>query len=245
MKNITDLTTAETILFPVDTIPFNFLLIFTNLQKLTKTLKFKSIETPEDENKNILSLTMTTGEFHHNDTIYPVEKLMIERNRILVAIKADSDVTDNFCQTIIKFLSEIDPYKRIHDTNKKIRTYITNCIVTLDFDHMQLFSPKFRTFIHKNVTKACSSAISDVARVHIEPRNLSFNIVYSHLKKSLVDPDFQISSKLLTIEPRVGTNPRERRFFTSSPTNSKTHIKLLQDLEKALSRREKLRTSGK
>ena len=41
----------------------------------------------------------------------------------------------------------------------------------------------------------------------------------------------------LIIEPRIGVSFKEKRFFTSSPADSKTHIKLISEFEKKLKKK--------
>ena len=71
MKNITDLKVAESRVFKQDVIPFGHLLTASNLKLLTTPYSFKDISFDEDENKNILSVVMRTGEFLLEKKIYP------------------------------------------------------------------------------------------------------------------------------------------------------------------------------
>lgn len=236
MKDITELVVSETIVCRPDTIPFRELITASNLKTFAAPFVFKNIDVSEDENKNLLGIVMQTGEFKHDGKVFPVELLLIERAKIIFKIHATSEIADNFSQSIFKSLSEIDPYGQFKQSKPSIKIVTTTCVATLDFDYNNIFSKKMNVFINKRVSGACSSAINNIARVQVLPRSLTFNINYSITDKSLLESNLKIETRQLIIEPRVGVSLKERRFFTSSPTDSKTHLQLLTELENSFIR---------
>jgi hypothetical protein len=46
--------------------------------------------------------------------------------------------------------------------------------------------------------------------------------------------DYSYEPKLFTIEPRFGSRPDDRIYYTQSPTDSETHRRLLEQFEEML-----------
>lgn len=233
MKDISELSVNETKLFRADIIPFRSLVTATYLSKFTAPFMFKHAEIVEDDNKNLLGVLMNTGEFRIDDKVYPIEFLMIERNKIAFKMHANSDITHKFYHTVADYLSGIDGDGQFKKNKPLIETMATTCVVTLDFDYTDIFSKKITSFINKDATKACTDVIEDVARIQILPKSLAFTVNYLVTDKRLLESSVRIDSKQLVLEPRVGVSLKERRYFTSSPTDSKTHLHLLAELEKS------------
>lgn len=233
MKDVTELTVTETRLFKSDVIPFSTLITASNIQTISSSFIFRTIELVEDENRNVAAIHMKTGEFRHIDKIFPIEILIIEPRRIIFKIKGDSDIAERFYQAIFQSLSKIDPHGQFKQSKPLIKSTETSCIVTLDFLYRDIFSKKMNDFIDKKAYNACSTEISSIADIQILPKNLAFSVHYDLKDKSLRENNVMISPKSLIIEPRVGVSLKEKRFFTASPTDSNTHLKLISELEKS------------
>lgn len=231
MKEITDLAVMELRLFPYDVIPLRSLITASHLKTFTSPFVFKEVEIGEDENHNIQAVKMQKGEFKCRERICPVESLIIEKNRIILKTQSDNEIADQFYRAISKSLIEIDPNGRFKGSNYLVKSYQTVCVVTLDLDYMNIFSGETSRFIKSDALKACSTPVKHVAKVRIFPQSLTFSVNYEVTDKALLDAGVAISPKPLTIEPRMGTSLNERRFYTSSPTDSKTHLDLISTFE--------------
>lgn len=232
MKNITDLKVTELRLFKFDVIPFNTLMTATQSNLVTSTYLFKDAEVRQDENKNILQLVMRTGEFKYNKQVYPIELLSIERNRIIFSIYSDSNIANKFYQEIANALAKIDSSGQFKKNKPLIKTMETMCVAKLDIDYSSIFSNKMNSFNKNKASKACSSAIDNVANVQILPRGLTFDVTYEVSNKPLLENKVTIQTKQIRIEPRWGIDLKENLFYLHSPTDSKTHLKLLSEFEK-------------
>ncbi len=221
-------------LFIVDEIPFRQVVTATNLQSFTNRFLFRETEIGEDENHNLVSVTMKMGEYKYSNKIYPIDRLIIDRTSILININGDTEIANQFYQEIAQILSEIDLQKQFKEDNFKLKTTQTQCVVAFDFNFDKLFSNVFLTFLRNDAKKICASAVDNKAKIDIIPRSLSFNVTYKDLDQSLLDNNIQILSKPLTIEPRLGTAPTEKIYYTLSPTDSKTHLHLIELLENQL-----------
>lgn len=233
MKDITELKVIETRVFRSDVIPFRTLITATQLKTFTSPFLFKKVEILEDENKTLVATQMQTGEFRYDNKVFPIDILTIEKNRIFFMIQADSGIADKFYNEIAKSLANIDSDGQFKKNKPLIKTMATNCVATFDFDYNKIFSEKMNKFIQNEVTKVCSSVIGNVAKVQILPKLLTFDVNYTITNKSLVESNITIQPKGLIIEPRIGSSFKERRFFTSSPTDSETHLNLISELEKS------------
>ena len=238
MKDITELAIAERRIFGPDVLPFSNLRSKTNLSNLSSPFSFKKIDLIEDDNKKIVAIVMHSGEFLHDKKIFPIEQLAIDQTGITFGMNSDSKIAGKFYQVISDLLNNVSKEKEFNKEIPLVKSTITSCIVTLDFDHKDLFSSKLNSFLAKETSKSCASVVNNVAKVSIAPRSLSFDVNYAVTDKSLLDRGVSINTKQIAIEPRIGTALKDRRFYTTSPTDSETHLKLLSELEKKFKKRK-------
>lgn len=237
MKDIADLTVTEIRFFSMDIVPLNSLLTITNVKTLTTPYAFKNVELAQDDNKNYTALHLKTGEFKHDKKIYPVDLLIIEKARIILRIKGDSDIARLFYNEIHTLLIDMDQYG-LYKKNEPIAIdRDTSCVAHLDIDYMDIFSEAFRAFLEKDTVAALKTAAGKKLDVRqLVPKTLSFNVNYEARNSILAELNIGNFPKSLVIEPRIGVSFKEKRFFTASPADSKTHIKLISDFEKKLKR---------
>lgn len=232
MKDISEIRVTENIVFQNDVIPFRHLITKSNLATFSSPFSFKDTELGEDSNANLIAVKLQLGEFKYDNKIFPIDLLTIQKRKISFQIQANSKIADIFFNTISKLLAGIDPTGLYKKNTFIFKTTETTCVVTLNFDYRDIFSKKMNAFLNNKVSKACTTVIGDIAKVQVFPRSLAFNVNYIVTDKKLLDSKITISPKLLVIEPRVGVPLEERRFYTSSPTDSETHLRLIEQLEK-------------
>ncbi|HLE08946.1 MAG TPA: hypothetical protein VI914_04895 [Thermodesulfobacteriota bacterium] len=238
MKNISDISIIQTRLYEADVIPFKKLLTATNLKNLMAPFAFTQITPIEDDSKNVVGILMKLGEFKTDERVYPIEMLVVEINKIVIKILGDTAIANKFYNQIAKLLSDIDPDGQMLKKSPLLIVPQTTCAVSFDFDYSDIFSKKFTSFIKKQATKACSSSIDNKAKVNITPHSLAFEITYQITDNRLQGSRARIESKVLRMEPRVGIPLKERHFYTASPTDSETHLKLFSELEKYFAKRK-------
>ena len=232
MKDVKELMVMERMIFDVDIIPFRQLVTASNLPKFTNLFLFKNTELVEEPNIHVLeSVKMTLGEFKLDDKIFPIDQLIIDRRAIAFVLQADSDAANKLYLSIADLLREIGHNKEFTAENYLLRTTTTNCVATLEVDYRDIFSKTFLSFVKKEATNTMASAVENKAKIKILPKSLAFNVNYSVTDKSLIDSNIIITAKQFIIEPRVGTKIEDKIYYTSSPTDSKTHLKLIEDFE--------------
>jgi hypothetical protein len=104
----------------------------------------------------------------------------------------------------------------------------TICTVTLDVDFSKVFIGKFFDYLNRGVIEKFSSRS---AKAFIRGMRFSTEIFYEIKNPDLASYNIPLYPTHLTIEPRIDTPLKEKRFYTASPTDSDTHIKLLEEFE--------------
>lgn len=235
MKDIKGLTTIEKMMFESDTIPFVKLATATGLQTFTKPFNFKNIELAEDADKNVTEIRLTTGEYKFDSTSYPISIITIDRRSIGFNVFADSKIAEKLLVKIVELLSLLDP--EFQHRKPSLSSIQTQCIVTLDFDVMDIFSRKVPVFLN-NVKNAVTSNYGDMFEdVAIKPKTMRFEVTFKP-GQELVDKTLSIAAKSLVIEPREGTTLNQKIYYTLSPTDTDTHLRLLKQFEKSFAQKK-------
>jgi hypothetical protein len=232
MKDVKDLGTLEKRIFEPDTIPFIRLATASGLQSFTAPFNFKNIEIGEDEDKNVIQIRMSTGEYKLDDNFYSIRQIIIDARSIAFNICADSSISNKLFIEIMELLAVLDPkFKK----NKPVLSSIqTQCVVTLDLDVMDFFSDNMKAFLINatdNITKKNTDIVDSVT---IQPKIIRFEVSFK-LKQNLIEKSLAISDKSLVIEPRFGTTTNQRIYYTLSPNDTDTHLNLLRQFEKSFS----------
>lgn len=229
MRDITDLRITQTRLYKVDDIPFYELLLDKNLNKISESYKFKSFKPSAEGTQQTLSLTFNLGEFNLKGKSFLIEKLILESRRIIFILFGESEIGHALFGEIKKLLAEFNVEKKFVIKEPLIFTEETGCSVTLDVDFKNIFSKKLISFLNSTVKE---STKSDYAKNLIYLNKFSAEITYQMNPELGNKYGVSIRNKKFTIEPRFDTPLEEKRYFTLSPTNSKTHLKLIEEFEK-------------
>lgn len=232
MKDIKNINVGERHLYLIDEIPFSDLTTVTNLGKIFEPYAFRTIDLGEDENKNFTAISMKNGEFKENDKLYKIIWLTIDPISITFRLAADSSVAKRFYDQLHKKLSDIDNSGKFQKSKPMVTTQQTACVVTFSFEVQELLNEKFFNFASKIATKSFGETDDHIDQVSIILSHIQFSIQYK-----LKDADYSLTEKGLTIEPRTGTVPHQKIYFTASPTDSKAHLNLLDKLEKEISKK--------
>ena len=134
---------------------------------------------------------------------------------------------DKVFECIRQFLSQIDPKRRMDNPSLYTMTYQTQSTARLSFACERLLSDNLVNFISS--TKD-SFKPSGCASVDMSLSNLSFQVKFSSLSDT-----FFFMPKVLTIEPRAGSDPKEKLYYIVTPTDSDEHRRLVEDFDKKMS----------
>ncbi len=235
MKDIKNLTTIKKMMFDPDTIPFAKIATATGLQIFSEPFNFKNIELGEDVDKNVTEIRLSTGEYKFDGKLYPINMMTIDRRSMGFNIFADSKISEKLFMKIVELLSLLAP--EFQHSKPIVSSIQTQCVVTLDVDAMDFFSRNVRALL-TNVTSTVTSNYKDMLEdVAIRPKTIRFEVTFKPGQK-LIDKALSIGGKFLVIEPREGTVLNQRIFYTLSPTDTDTHIKLLKQFEKSFAQKK-------
>ncbi len=224
MKDVSLLEVRQVRIFPADRLAFAHLAAASATLALAKLLggAVSSVSVPGE-------LTFVAGSFVDDDgkTTRVIKTIQISDRRIVLVVEGDSAAANKAYELVRAFVAEIgtDPGKPLTLTEE------TTCVATLDFDWTALIAPAVRDFGLGVMLEKLSSAGSSP---EIRGLSFSFRLSYPDVPEELHRHGVTLAEKAFTIEPRIQTPLSERRYFTSSPTDTSSHFKLIEALEQAL-----------
>lgn len=227
MRIIKGPTVTQVRIFPQDTIPYTDLAIKSNFDRFKEKFSFSRVEMPPllHEPGVLKVINLSGGNINIDNEPFLIKSLNFEDRKIILVIEASSDKADRTFDAIEEELKSIDRYANFSVSNYLIKTEGTECIIYLDIDYHRFLSRQFLSFIKKDIAKYSKQPLRSVSL-----KNFSFEISFKP-NKSLEDMHISIVPKLLTIEPRFATREEDRIFYTRSPCDSGSHLKLLAELE--------------
>jgi hypothetical protein len=220
MLDFVDMVSMARYLFAPNTLPLTNLLMNSHRKALETMFSFQGIQVDADVNQFRLIAGM--GELNG----VPVQQLVIDAVSINLAVVGDYADLNNSYEVLRKFLTEIDSKRRMENPKLYTTTYQTQSSVKLTIPYERLVAPELMNFL-RSKTDVLRPNDSSVAEIHLS--NLSFQVKYT--------PNAEVYSlvpKVLTIEPRAGTDPKESTYYVLTPTASDTHRLIVEEFEKAM-----------
>jgi len=156
-----------------------------------------------------------------------IQQLVIDAVSINLTVAGDHADLSNAYEALRKFLTEIDSKRRMENPKLYTTTYQTQSAVKLSIPYERLIAPEFMNFL-RSKTDVLKPNDSSAAEIYLS--NLSFQVRYI--------PNTEIYSlvpKVLTIEPRAGSDPKENTYYVLTPTTSDTHRLLVEEFEESMS----------
>jgi hypothetical protein len=225
VAKIIQLFTIARRLFTPDTTPWSQLTAPSNLARLREKYKFAQMVQP-DQLPGVpaqLQVIFANGEYQHDQELIGIQSLSVEPNVIQFQVSAGTQGADYFFADLTTFLQELRPEPKIEEYKK---TYQTIAVTRLNVPFEEIFSTGFVKFLNNRVKP--SLRLPD-GEPHIRLASLSWLVTYR-----AESADTMYLPKQLTIEPRFGSKMDDQIYYTMSPTDSETHIGLLEDFERNL-----------
>jgi hypothetical protein len=191
-----------------------------NIKALETLFSFQGVQVGADVNQ--FQLTGSMGEV---DGV-AIQQLVIDAISINLTVVGDHADLSNAYEVLRKFLTGIDSKRRMDKPKLYTTTYQTQSTVKLSIPYEHLVAPEFMNFL-RSKTDVLKPDDSSAAEIHLS--NLSFQVKYT--PKTDI---YMLVPKVLTIEPRAGSNPKENMYYVLTPTDSDTHRLLVEDFEKAM-----------
>lgn len=233
MKNIVDLVVNQIRIFPVDIIPLGLINTKSCVEKIKDTLSISEVGVlPSVEGKNII--VFSKGELKESNELVVINKVEVDPRRIIIEVVGTSKAGNKVFELFMSSLTTLTNLDLESLRSPLLLAETTRCVVTLDFAFEELFNHSFTEFLNDRVEKA---ATNNVVEGLVRPLAAIAEITYQIKDEALVKNKISMNPKQLTIAPRPGAPLDERRYIISSPFNSDTHMKLIEELNKAITRR--------
>lgn len=239
MKNVSDLKVSQIRIFPVDVVPFHYLYAPAAKERIKSAFVFKEAgqtgpqlhlgRIPSPITFPAENLFFGQGEINFENRIYPIESLVIEPRRILTNVVGTSKVSNAFYNALTEILSEFDLDKQFASSSFITIFEETGCDVSLELDVRELLSEQLLALLSSDILPDLGSSQWE-ARL----RGIRLGIEVSFAPKDSVLPDHDISlnPKVVVFQSASGTPINQKRYLTFTPTNSDTHLRLMEKLEK-------------
>jgi len=217
-------------IFPVDTIPFGLINTKSCVEKIKDTLSISEVGVlPPIEGKNII--IFNRGEIKENNELVVINRIEVDPRRIIIEVVGTSKAGNKVYELFMSSLAALTNIDLGSLQSPLLFAETTRCVATLDFTFEELFNHSFTEFLNKRVEK---EATNDAAEGSVRPLAAITEISYRVKDKALVNNKISMNPKQLIIAPRPGAPLDERKYVISSPFNSDTHIKLIEELNKAI-----------
>jgi len=230
LKNIVDLVVNQIRIFPVDIIPLGLINTKSCVEKIRDTLSVNEVGVlPSIDGKDVI--VFRKGELKEDNELVVINKVEVEPRRIIIEVAGTSKAGNKVYELFMSSLAALTNIDLGSLQSPLLLAETTRCVATLDFTFEELFNRSFVEFLNKKVNK---EATNDAAEGSIRPLAAITEISYRVKDEALINNKISMNPKQLTIAPRPGAPLDEKKYVISSPFNSDTHIKLIEELNKAI-----------
>ena len=231
MKNVHELTSILVKIFSQDTIPYRHFARPILMDGLKGFFKFQEVEMPfplhDPTTPN--TLILKAGEIELNGRLNFIERMIFEDRKITVAIKADTSTAEQILSLFIGKVNELTGETNFSLKNVLLNTYETTSVAELDINYEKFFNEHSLDFIKTNAESYLKLKIANIT-----PVKFTMEVLFEQNPKLMYEDRLSYAPKNITIEPRIGTTPKEKMFFIATPCNSENHLKFVKQLEKVL-----------
>ena len=230
MKNIVDLVVNQIRIFPVDIIPLGLINTKSCVERIRDTLSISEVGVlPSIEGKDVI--VFRKGELKEDNELVVINKVEVDPRRIIIEVAGTSKAGNKVYELFMSSLTALTNLDLDTLRSPLLLAETTRCVVTLDFTFEELFNHSFTEFLNKRVEK---EATNDAAEGSVRPLAAIAEIAYQVKDEAIAKNKISMNPKQLTIAPRPGAPLDERKYVISSPFNSDTHLKLIEELNKAI-----------
>jgi hypothetical protein len=235
MKEILRLSVTQIRIFATDTLGYRYFRSPSSIADLKQRYGFDTQASPFDGLPiESPSIAFTSGQFAIDDKKYLIESLTLEDRRIVFTISASSSIADRFFENLLEVLKAFDLREPGPKYDVLVLAQETICIARLDLKFEDLLCNSQES-IHKGLETL--SALPGY-KVRIFPTSIKFAVRYLDIPEEMKTHNVTMIDKDIVIEIRAKTDPSDGIFFTQSPFNSDSHLKLLSIVEDAVRTRK-------
>jgi hypothetical protein len=226
MRAVTGMYVQQTRLFAPDVVPYRHVITSLGANRLRQALGFGSTNWQEN-----LEYVFQNGTIEHSGKIVPITWASFQERRIFIQVLGDSSAAHAAYSAISEVLIELDPSFR--GAAPVASTEETSCAAQLDFDWTVLFNPALVEYVSQ---RAQEFSTEQMGRF-IKGVSVRFNLGIEIKRKDLSERGITLFDQSVIVEPRTDTPLSERIYYTYSPCDSDTHLRLVAELEANVLRR--------
>ncbi len=226
MRDIADLEVTQIYLYAAGQIPHKHIQTGNSVDQIRERFGFRGVMPAGSE----LLFEGGVIEVPKHGKV-PLTRLQLSDRRIVLSVAANSAVAADAFGVIRSMISQMDPGSNFDKAKPITFREETGCVVTLDIDWEGFFNPAVVRFLQGPVTEALSDEEATVSIAHAKYR---FTFSYSVKSQAIPQSGIILAPKDFVVEPLANVPLSERRYLTGSPTDSETHLKLVQQLESVL-----------
>lgn len=226
MNKITNMYVVQGRGFAPDVIPYRFIITAFGTNLFKETLGFRDSAWSQENGDYVFQ----DGTFVHEGETVPITWLGFNEHRIVIQVLGTSDSANALYRSLRGMLAEIAP--GFQEVAPVLFNEETSCTARLDFEWPALLNPA----LVDQVTRRAQEFSTDETKRVIKGVTIRFTLGAVITSENLSAYDFTLTDQTIAIEPKAGVPLSEQLYFTYSPCNSDTHIQLVSELERSLSK---------
>ncbi len=228
MKEVTDIESTQIRLFAPGYIPYRAVSTRQGIERLQDAFGFREVGLAAGG----IEIVFEAGLFKTEEQRHvPISRLQISDRRIVVAVASDTPTAGLFLEAVRQVVGSDDFDGRRTQVEPVCVRNETSCAVTLDVSWEEFLSPPLGRFVSQDLRGLLSDREAAVSVIGL---NFRLSLGYSVKDERITQYGFTLAAKKLVIEPLANTPLAARRFFTSSPTDSETHLRIVEEIERVL-----------
>jgi hypothetical protein len=228
---IKELRSTLVVLFPVDEFDFKALSDEAFSARINKEYGCARVENPFSVPLQIIAYG--PGKIVVDSNTKIIDRIVIEERKITLILGGSSSeirvAMDNLLGIVSAFETRHEPRKLV----PVIEVDETVCIAKLNFNFTKIISGSAGEHLADTVASIPNTVPKGFA-VQVIPSAIRYRIAYRGENEALDRHHIVLNEKVLSLEIREGTDPKEQVFFASGPLKSDEMLKLLHSLEEKM-----------
>ncbi len=231
MKNISELKAKQIRIFAPGMIPFVALRTAIGQKSLSALFAWTEVQMSSNG-----ELVFSSGTFQQKESApIIINSLQINERRLILEVLGDTAQADEVYRALLESLLQFDNSGLLKDALPIVVSNETSCVAALDFDWTCLISPRLLEFGRKLELELSTKS----AKAEIIGLRSALVFSFTIQDEAIRENGISLSPKPFIIEPRASIPLSERRYLTSSPTDTKNHMQLLSKLERSLASKKR------
>lgn len=228
MKNIANMYVMQTRLYPPDVIPFRLIMTPVGANLLIEAFGFRDATWNQETSEYVFQDGLLER-INSGNTI-PITWLSFRERRMIVQVFGDSDAASAAYMAVNEKLAQLAP--DFQNPTPLLFSEETSCVAQLDFDWTALLNPSLAELVAQQAKGLTTEGVGKAIR----GVSVRFSIGVT-VNERLRDYGVTFADQTIAIEPRAEVPLSERTYFTYSPCDSSTHLKLVSEVEASLAKK--------